>query len=97
MKKAKIHKSMAELAVSLGLPASRGLEAEVKAVLTKALIDGIKRQDLTHQEVADAAGVSRSTVTGIVNGSLQKVTVDRLIRILGAIGLELEVKVKKAG
>ena len=90
------YKTGKDLAAALGLPESRGLEAEVKAHLTKALIKEIERRGLTHQEVAELSGVSRTTVTGIVNGSLQKVTLDRLIRILGAIGLDLEVRVKKA-
>lgn len=96
MKLAKRYKSMEALAASFGLPPSRGLEAEVKAVLTLAIIQGIEKQGLTHQNVAEAAGVARSTVSGIVNGSLQRVTIDRLIRILGAIGFGLQLKIKKA-
>ena len=38
MSKLKRFKNMENSAASLGLPASRGLEAEVKAALTKALI-----------------------------------------------------------
>lgn len=95
--KTKRYRSMQDLAESLGLPASRGLESEVKAALTKALIQEIERNDLTHQEVADLADVSRTTVTGIINGSLQKITIDRLLRLLGAVGLGVEVRVKRAG
>lgn len=90
-------KNMEEVAVALGVPSTRGLEAEVKANLTKALIREIDRRGLTHQQVAEMAGLARTTVTGIINGSLQKVTIDRLLRILGAIGLGVELKVKKAG
>ena len=90
-------KNLRDLSVSLGLPTSRGLEAEMKATLTKALIREIERRGLTHNQVAELADVSQSTVTGIINGSLQKVTVDRLLRIIGAIGLGVEVRVKKAG
>ncbi len=79
------------------MPEAYGLEAEVKARLTKALIQQIKKDQLTHQEVAKLAKISRTTVTGILNGSLQKVTIDRLLRILAAIGLGVEVRVKKAG
>ena len=61
------------------------------------MIREIERRGLTHNQVAELADVSQSTVTGIINGSLQKVTVDRLLRIIGAIGLGVEVRVKKAG
>ena len=97
MKKHQKLKSMEEVAVALGLPASRGLEADVKARLTAALIREVERRKLTHQEVAELSGVARSTVTGIVTGSLQRVTVDRLLRILGAVGLAVDVKIRRAG
>ena len=94
--KQKRHKNLNSFAKSLGLDPARAAEAEVKAKLTNALIKEMDRQGFTHQEVADMAGVSRTTVTGIVNGSLQRVTVDRLLKILGAIGLSVEVKVKRS-
>ena len=90
-------KSMEDVAEAIGLPASRGLEAEVKADLIKAIVRQIEKRGLTHQEVAEMAGIARTTVTGILNGSLQKVTIDRLLRILGGIGLGVELKVRKAG
>jgi len=35
-------------------------------------------------------------VTGILSGSLQKVTIDRLLRLLEAVGLEANVRVRRA-
>ena len=84
-----------KLAIDLGLPPEQGPIAEIKAKLTKEIIKSIEKQALTHQDVADSSGVPRSAVTGIVSGSLQKVTVDRLIRILNSLGRRVEVKVKK--
>jgi predicted XRE-type DNA-binding protein len=46
--------------------------------------------------LAERAGLSRSTVTGILAGSLQKVTIDRLLRLVDAAGLEAHVKVRRA-
>ncbi|MEX0798285.1 MAG: XRE family transcriptional regulator [Bacteriovoracaceae bacterium] len=94
--KSKTYKNIADLAVDLGLSAERGLVAEMKAKLTKEIIKTIKKQGLTHKEVADLSGVPRSAVTGIINGSLQKVSIDRLIRILGTLGKTIELKIKKA-
>ena len=68
----------------------------MKAKLTKEIIKAISKEELTHKEVADLSGVPRSAVTGIINGSLQKVSIDRLIRILGTLGKTVELKVKKA-
>ncbi|MDP7322049.1 MAG: XRE family transcriptional regulator [Bacteriovoracaceae bacterium] len=94
--KSKTYNSASGLAESLGLSRERGLVAEMKAKLTKEIIKAISKEELTHKEVADLSGVPRSAVTGIINGSLQKVSIDRLIRILGTLGKTVELKVKKA-
>lgn len=94
--KSKTYKNTAELAVGLGLSAERGVVAEMKAKLTKEIIKAIDQKELTHKEVAELSGVPRSAVTGIINGSLQKVSIDRLIRILGTLGRKVELKVKAA-
>jgi predicted XRE-type DNA-binding protein len=94
--KSKTYNSTSGLAESLGLSRERGLVAEMKAKLTKEIIKAISKEELTHKEVADLSGVPRSAVTGIINGSLQKVSIDRLIRILGTLGKTVELKVKKA-
>ena len=94
--KFKTYQNAADLAESLKLPRERGLVAEVKAKVTKEIIKAIRKEKLTHKEVAELSGVPRSAITGIINGSLQKVSVDRLIRILGTLGKTVELKIKKA-
>jgi predicted XRE-type DNA-binding protein len=96
MNKPKRLKTLTELAEILGVKPMRAAEAEVKASLTKAIIREVAKQGLTHHEVADLAGVARTTVTGVINGSLQKVSIDRLLRIISAIGLSVHVSVKKS-
>lgn len=88
--------SVKELAKALNLPASRAAEAVVKAELISAVIDEVKRQGLTHAELAKRARLARSTVAGILGGSLQKVTIDRILRLVDAAGLEAHVKVRRA-
>ena len=96
MKKPKRFKNLQDFASSIGVEPLRVAEAEVKSALTKAIIREIDKKNLTHQEVAELAGVARTTVTGIVNGSLQKLSIDRLLRIISAIGLSVHVSVKKS-
>jgi predicted XRE-type DNA-binding protein len=94
--KMKKYKNSAELAVALGLPAEIGQLSDLKAKLTKEIIKNIIHQQLTHQELSQLSGVPRSAITGIINGSMQKVTLDRLIRILSSLGLRVEMKIKIA-
>ena len=84
-----------DLAQALRLPKSRSMEAIVKAELISALIAEVDRRKLTHAELAKHSRLTRSTVTGILAGSLQKVTIDRILRLIDAAGLEAHVKVRR--
>ncbi len=84
------------LAKLLRIPKSRGLEAVMKAQLIGAIVREVGRRGLTHAELATRSGLPRSAVTGILSGSLQKVTIDRVLRLVEAAGLEAQVRVRRA-
>lgn len=87
-----------DLAKKLGISPSRGLEAVIKAQLIAAVIKEVDKQDLTHVEIAKKSKLPRSAVTGILSGSLQKITIDRILKLVEAVGLMPEIKLhKKAG
>ena len=88
--------SATDLAKQLNISKARGLEAVMKARLITAVLKESERRSLTHAQLSKASGLSRSTVTGILSGSLQKVTIDRVLRLVEAAGLEAEVKVCRA-
>ena len=88
--------SAAQLAKLVGIPKSRGLEALLKAQLIAAVVREVARRHLTHAELATRSGLARSAVTGILSGSLQKVTIDRVLRLVDAAGLEADVRVRRA-
>lgn len=80
----------------LGISRARAMEAVIKAELIAAVTKSIHRLGMTHAEVAERAGLPRSAVTGILSGSLQRVTIDRVLRLVEAVGLTAEVRVKPA-
>ena len=84
------------LAKLLAIPKSRGLEAVLKAQLIAAVLREVDRRGLTHAGLAAAAGLPRSAVTGILSGSLQKVTIERVLRLVEAAGLKAEIRVRRA-
>jgi len=84
-----------ELACRLGLPASRGIEAVLKAELIAAVAQETKAQKVTHSELARRSKLPRSAVTGILSGSLQKVTLDRILKLVEAVGFVPEIKLRK--
>jgi predicted XRE-type DNA-binding protein len=86
----------AALSRKLKISKSRSLEAVIKADLISAVLKSAEEQDLTHVEISRRSGLSRSAVTGILSGSLQKVTLDRILRLIEAVGLTVETRVRKA-
>jgi predicted XRE-type DNA-binding protein len=88
--------SAAELAKILHIPHARGIEAVIKAQMISAVLKAIEKHGFTHAELAERSGLSRSAVTGILSGSLQKVTIDRVLRLVEAAKLEAEIKLKEA-
>jgi predicted XRE-type DNA-binding protein len=84
-----------DLARILGLGDSDAQEWRVQHALFEQLTKAVASSDLTHAEVARRAGSSRSRVTAILNGNLDKVSTDLLVRLLGAIGYRVEVSVSR--
>jgi len=88
--------SAADLARQIGIPKRRALEATLKARLIAAVVREAKRRGLTHATLAARSGLPRSAVTGILSGSLQKITIDRVLRLVEAAGLEAEIRIRRA-
>lgn len=76
---------------------ARSMEAIIKAQLISAVLKEMERKGITHAEIAEKAGLPRSAVTGILSGSLQRVTIDRILRLVEATGLVADVRIRKAG
>jgi len=90
------HKSTAvEIAKLAGISPARGMEAIIKAQLITAILQAIQVKKMTHLELAKRAKLPRSAVTGILSGSLQKVTIDRVLRLIEAVGLIAEIRIRK--
>ena len=85
-----------QLAEMLNIPVSRGMEAVIKAQLIAGIISAVEKSGITHVELAKRSNLPRSAVTGILSGSLQKITIDRVLKLVEAVGLVAEVKLRKA-
>lgn len=85
-----------EIAKLVGVSKARGMEAVIKAQLISAVLSAAEKHGYTHVEIAKKADLPRSAVTGILSGSLQKVTIDRVLRLVEAVGLVAEVKVRSS-
>jgi predicted XRE-type DNA-binding protein len=88
--------SAMELSKMFGISPARAMEAVFKAQMTSAILDVIKKEKITHAQIAARTGIPRSAVTGILSGSMQRVTLDRVLRMVEAVGLIPELKLRKA-
>ena len=73
--------------------AAESKEWQVQYALLKRLQQVVREEGLTHAEVARRGGSSRTRVTAVLNGNLDKVSSDLLIRLLGALGYRVKVSV----
>lgn len=86
-----------ELAAAMGLSAAEAKEWQVQHALLKRLKDIVRKQRITHAEIARRAGTSRTRLTAILNDDLEHVSSDLLIRILGSLGYRVKVSVVRSG
>jgi len=63
------------------------------ACAAQALKGIVLRQGITHAEVAKRAGISRTRVAAILNGDLDHVSSDLLVRILAGLGYRVKISV----
>jgi len=82
-----------ELAEVLGLSTADAKEWQVQHVLLKRLKEIVAKGNYTHAQIAKLAGTSRTRVTAILNGDLDHVSSDLLIRILASLGYRVKVSV----
>ncbi len=88
--------SASRLAKELGISKGRATQALLKAQLVAAVMREAERRGMTHARLAAQSGLPRSAVTGILSGSLQRVTIDRVLRLVEAAGLEAKITIRRA-
>jgi predicted XRE-type DNA-binding protein len=98
MKKVKpvIARNARELAAALGLTPAEGLEIEVRSDLNDKIIETVAKKGLTHTQVAQLSGTSRTRVTAILNRNTHDISTDLLLRVLASLGVEAKLKFKAA-
>jgi len=85
-KKAIMARNAVELAKVLGLEKEDAVAMEFRARLNKKIVELAKVRGVTHAELAEKAGASRTRITAILNGQTMGVSTDFLLRILYALG-----------
>jgi predicted XRE-type DNA-binding protein len=85
-----------ELAEVLGLTGADRAALEIQFELAEQIGVEVRRAGMTHAQLAELAGASRPRVTAILNGNLDGVSTDLLLRILAALGVRVRLRFHRA-
>ena len=85
-----------ELAEALGLTETDRAAMEIQFELAEQIALETRRAGMTHAQLAQLAGASRPRVTAILNGNLDGVSTDLLLRILAALGVRVRLRFHRA-
>ena len=94
--KAKRYKNIDDFARDLGISPERIGISAMKTKLKIRIIQETKKRDYSSAELAQLSGLTRTVVSGIINGSLQSVSLERLIRLAASVDLVVNLNIKKA-
>jgi len=73
----------------LGLPDSR--ELLIKASIASAISDAIENKGLKQAEAGELMGIPQSHVSNIMRGRLEGFSIERLIRLLNMLDLDVQM------
>lgn len=91
-----VAKNPRELAEVLGLDPSIAIEWEVRSDVNAQIINNVHAKKLKVSLIAKQAETSRARVTRILKGDTQGISLDVLLRVLGATGQRIEIRFLRA-
>jgi predicted XRE-type DNA-binding protein len=69
---------------------------KARSELMMAVIQHIRKNDLTQAEAAKLFGVTQPRVSDLMRGKMDLFSIDTLVQMLAAAGMRVEMKLKKA-
>jgi predicted XRE-type DNA-binding protein len=88
------HKSTGNVFSDMGFTPGEASELMVKSRLIMAIDDTIKRRKLTQLEAARRCRTDQPTLSKVLRGRMESVTIDRLTSWLTALGRTVEIRVR---
>ena len=89
-----VHKSSGNVFLDIGFTPAEAAELTAKSRLISAISDTIKRRKLTQQEAARRCGTDQPTLSKVLRGRMESVTIDRLTAWLTALGRTVEIRIR---
>jgi len=94
MRKIAVHRSSGNVFRDLGFSAPEAAELTAKSLLIDAIGETIKQRKLTQKEAAKLCETDQPTLSKVLHGRMESVTIDRLAGWLTALGRTVEIRVR---
>ena len=95
MKNIPYENSSGNVFADMGFTPAAAAELTVKSMLIMTIGDTIKeRSNLTQQEAAQLCGTDQPTLSKVLRGRMESVTIDKLAAWLNALGRTVEIRVR---
>lgn len=90
-----LHKAgSGDVFADLGFAPAEAAELTVKSTLIAAIGDAIRDRGLTREAAAALCGTDQPTLSKVLRGRMESVTIDRLAAWLTALGRTVEIRVR---
>ena len=94
MGKVSTHRGSGDVFRDMGFTAAEAAELSTKSVLIDAIAETIERRKLTQKAAAAVVGTDQPTLSKVLRGRMESVTIDRLTAWLTALGRTVEIHVR---
>ena len=88
------HKSSGNVFEDIGFTPAEAAELTAKSMLITAIAETIEKRKLTQKEAAERCGTDQPTLSKVLRGRMESVTIDRLTAWLTALGRTVEIHVR---
>jgi predicted XRE-type DNA-binding protein len=94
MAKIPFEKSSGDVFADIGFTPAEAADLTVKSTLIIAIKDAMQKHQLTQQEAARLCHTDQPTLSKVLRGRMESVTIDRLAHWLNALGRDVEITVR---
>jgi predicted XRE-type DNA-binding protein len=89
----KVSKGNDNIFEDLGFNTSEAINLKIRADLMLELRQYIQSQNWTQQQAAEFFEETQPRINSLMNGEINRFSVDKLIKMLGKIGLEVKLQI----
>lgn len=88
-----VYHSSGNVFIDMGFSPAEAEELNAKSELIRAIADTIEQRKLTQAKAAAICSTDQPTLSKILRGRMESVTIDRLASFLRALGRTVEIRV----